>query len=96
MMKEKEFHWVNVIPTCFQAWQQELPEWWINFEKHCIDIYDLDTRLAKSNKWRQYDINCVIDRELKPFCGKYRYRGIRSEIRFDDESWFTLFLLKWL
>jgi hypothetical protein len=39
--------------------------------------------------------NEIIDRELKPFGGACISIDYKTRLRFDDESGFTAFLLRW-
>ena len=62
------------------------PEWWIRFYQHCRDI-------AWDNNW---NADTVANYQLKPYGGrKITTRTQGTYLRFDSESGFTMFLLKW-
>ena len=91
MTEELEYYWVDV-PKLF-ANGDNIPSWWENFETHCIEIYDR-TMWPDQRKWI-LDLHSIMNTELKRFGGKYKHRNTRSSFRFNDESGFTLFLLRW-
>ncbi len=61
------------------------PDWWENFLHHCNDI-------AEINDW---NVNDVINYQLKPD-GKYIPSSDQGAyLQWDDEKYFTAFLLRW-
>ena len=82
--EEPKYYWVDV-----PKWHStvNMPSWWENFEDHCWDIY--------SKKDNKFSIQHIMSYELKPYGAKYKHRNTQSSIRFNDESGFTMFLLRW-
>lgn len=65
---------------------ERLPDWWINFYRHC-------TRVAWANKWLA---DTVIKYEMRPYGGRQIVTSTQgSYLRFDSESAFTMFVLRW-
>jgi hypothetical protein len=85
---EPKYYWVDV-PTWYDT-NLNQPSWWDNFEQHCLDIWDKS--MNQADRWHIYTI---MNYELKPYGAKYKHRNTQSSIRFNDESGFTMFLLRW-
>lgn len=62
-----------------------MPDYWENFLHHCNDI-------ASANGW---NVNTVINQELKPHGRYIQCRTSFSYLRWDSEEYHTLFVLKW-
>ena len=63
-----------------------MPDYWENFLHHCNDI-------AQLNDW---NVKTVINNQLKPY-GKYIESNLLGNyLRWDDEKYHILFLLRWL
>ena len=62
-----------------------MPDYWENFLNYCNDI-------AQLNGW---NVKTVINDQLKPY-GKYIDGTLMGGyLRWDDEKYHTLFLLRW-
>jgi len=62
-----------------------MPDYWENFLHYCNDIA----------KWNDWDVITVIEKELKPH-GKFIDQGFLGDyLRWDDEKYHTLFVLRW-
>ena len=60
--------------------------WWENFLSHCIAI-------AKENHWLQ---ETVIKYQLRPYSARLiEPKTYHPYLRFDRESDFTMFVLRW-
>jgi hypothetical protein len=82
--EEPKYYWVDV-----PKWHSNV-SWWDNFEQHCNDIWDKNI-----NQATHWHIHTIMNYELKPYGAKYKHRNTQSSIRFNDESGYTLFLLRW-
>lgn len=61
------------------------PDYWKNFLEHC-------NKIAKVNNW---NILTVINHELKPHGRFVQTNTQGAYLRWDDEKYHTMFLLRW-
>jgi hypothetical protein len=88
MIAESEYYWVDV-----PGWYTPIanvPIWWDNFETHCNEIYA--NYQSSGGNWH---LHTIMNYELKPYGGKYKHRNTQSSIRFNNESGFIIFVLRW-
>jgi hypothetical protein len=86
MIEETEYYWIDVP----NWWDSNCPTWWTNFEAHCREIFHADPTMLTN-----WHLRTIINYELGPYGGKYKHRNTSSSIRFNDESGYTMFLLRW-
>ena len=92
----KEYYWVDA-PTWQEPSDIHVPSWWRNMIFNCHEVNVRERGSEYMDYERQIEI---ISRELKPFGGECvpivdQTRDYKTKLRFDDESGFTFFLLKW-
>jgi len=62
-----------------------MPDYWENFLHYCNDI----------SQWNNWDLLTVIENELKPN-GKYINNQLLGDyLCWDNEKYYTLFVLRW-
>ena len=92
-MEEKEYYWVDA-PTWAEPSEKLVPSWWRNMIFNCHEVnvrergspycsYERETEII-SDELKPFGGSCVVDADYKT-----------TRLRFDDESGFTMFLLRW-
>jgi hypothetical protein len=91
MMEESEYYWVDA-PVWDEPSEMLVPSWWRNLIFNC---HEVNVRESCSPYMQYARQNEIIDREIKPFGGACISIDYKTRLRFDDESGFTAFLLRW-
>ena len=66
-------------------WQDFWPDWFDNFYKHC-------SKIANDNDWH---IDTVANTELKPHGKLIKTKTQGWYLRWDDEKYHNMFVLRW-
>jgi hypothetical protein len=90
-MAMKEYYWVDA-PVWREPSNIHVPSWWRNMIFNCTAVQVRERGIEYMDYERQ---NEIISSELKPFGGECVQVDYKTKLRFDDESGFTFFLLKW-
>jgi hypothetical protein len=91
MIEDVEYYWVDA-PFWKEPSDIYVPSWWRNMIFNCHEVNVREQGSPYCTYERQ---NEIMTGELEQFGGACVSIDYKTRLRFDDESGFTFFLLKW-
>ena len=91
MEQTTEYFWVD-SPIWQEPSETHVPSWWRNmiFNCHAVNVKERGSPYCTYERQNE-----IMSRELEPFGGECVAVDYKTRLRFDDESGFTFFVLRW-